>query len=203
MKGFVYLINQNKTNYYKIGYSVTNLKERIVAMNMYSPYGCTLISVIETKEPKTVEKKLHKHFESKRLNGEFFELNKEDVKYFKSYEDEELKKFISKCVECYYQSSNKDSLINMLKNISRPSNKSNELEKIMLDSIVKIKKEFGGMEVEPSELYIYFCGTLTEEESEKITRRAFGLFLAKNFERKTIRIKDIVKRVYIIPEIKK
>jgi len=200
MKGFVYLINQNKTNYYKIGYSIKNLKNRVCHMNMYSPYGCTLISVIETIHPKKIEKKMHEHFKDKRLNGEFFELNESDIEFFKTYEKEELKNFIGKCLECYYDSLNKESILSLLKRTSVKNEKDLEGNYIMINSIPKIKKEFGGMKVEPSELYIFFCGTLSEKENEKISRRAFGLFLAKNFEHKVIRVKNIVKRVYIIPE---
>lgn len=200
MKGFVYLVNQNRTNYYKIGYSINNLKDRVSSMNMYSPFGCTLISVIETVEPKKIEKKLHNHFKDKRLNGEFFELDESDVDFFKSFEKNELKTFIGKCIECYYDSINKESIINTLKGISVKNQGELKIQEIMIKSIVKIKQEFGGMEVEPSELYIFFCGTLSEEESEKITRRTFGLFLAKNFQSKTVRVKAIVKRVYIIPK---
>jgi hypothetical protein len=48
------------------------------------PERCTLIHSIKTDDPSGIEAYWHKSFDSKRMQGEWFNLNSADVKAFKN-----------------------------------------------------------------------------------------------------------------------
>ena len=72
---------------HKIGHS-RNPENRIKTFNVKLPFEVEFIKVIKVRDMKGMERKLHKYFENKRINGEWFNLDPEDVEYIKSIPDE-------------------------------------------------------------------------------------------------------------------
>lgn len=78
--GFVYLIKAGR--YFKIGKSnAAGRREREVALQL--PERTTAVHTIRTDDPAGIEMYWHRRFESKRLNGEWFNLSAADVTAFK------------------------------------------------------------------------------------------------------------------------
>jgi hypothetical protein len=77
--GFVYLIRVGR--YYKIGRSNSpGRRERELAIQL--PEKSRTMHVIRTDDPIGIEAYWHKRFESKRKNGEWFELTSSDISSF-------------------------------------------------------------------------------------------------------------------------
>jgi len=95
MKGYVYVFHQLGTTYYKIGYTTKeSVKDRFISFKMYAPNGGEIISVIESENPSRLEKEMHLKFSDKRLNGEFFSLNENDLYILKSFQDKRTRDII-------------------------------------------------------------------------------------------------------------
>jgi hypothetical protein len=78
--GFVYLLKSGK--HHKIGRSVSaGQRERQLAIQL--PERAGMIHSIRTDDPVGIEAYWHKRFESKRKNGEWFELNSSDISAFR------------------------------------------------------------------------------------------------------------------------
>lgn len=67
----VYVVSFNEINAVKIGFS-TNFYERIKAFKTYAPFGIGKVFCKETQSPRNIESEMHRHFDSCRLNGEWF-----------------------------------------------------------------------------------------------------------------------------------
>ena len=63
--------------FYKIGMT-TNLKKRMDSFSTL-PFRIEKLYLIETENSRVLEKELHDKFDSKRVNGEWFSLNKDDI----------------------------------------------------------------------------------------------------------------------------
>jgi len=74
-KQFVYLMRNNRSGYYKIGRSV-NPKFRESTLQAQEPNVELLDTCIA---PKELERELHQQYSNKRLRGEWFELDIDDV----------------------------------------------------------------------------------------------------------------------------
>jgi Meiotically up-regulated gene 113 len=80
--GFVYLMKSGR--HYKIGRTVSvGSRERQLAIKI--PVPPTTVHSIETDDPVGVEAYWHRRFESKRGEGEWFDLSPEDIKAFKRW----------------------------------------------------------------------------------------------------------------------
>ena len=79
--GYVYLI-QSPSGHYKIG-RTSDPKDRMKTFNVKLPFEVEFICVIPSADMYLLEKQLHRQFESKRINGEWFALGSEDVAYIK------------------------------------------------------------------------------------------------------------------------
>lgn len=76
----VYLLKSGR--HYKIGHSVhAGSRERQLQIQL--PERAELVHVIKTDDPRGIEAYWHQRFASKRLNGEWFNLNSEDVRAFR------------------------------------------------------------------------------------------------------------------------
>ncbi|TCI92705.1 GIY-YIG nuclease family protein [Tenacibaculum sp. M341] len=74
----VYVVNINKTNKYKIGFT-KNLKARLQAFRTAIPFKLTLTYYIETKHYVSLEKLIHNQFKNSRRKGEWFELEQKEL----------------------------------------------------------------------------------------------------------------------------
>lgn len=78
--GHVYLLKHDKT--YKIGRS-TDAARRYKEIKVQMPMKTEEIHIIETDDAVGIEAYWHKRFASKRLEGEWFALSKDDIRAFK------------------------------------------------------------------------------------------------------------------------
>jgi hypothetical protein len=86
-------------DYYKIGFTA-NLKRRSRSFT-FLPFDIRILCIIETDEPRKIEKELHLMFTYKNKTGEWFELNDHDLnKIYKNYKcivgDEQIEKHLTK-----------------------------------------------------------------------------------------------------------
>jgi hypothetical protein len=80
--GEVYLFKSGR--YYKIGKTIDTVR-RGAEIRIQLPEKMDLIHSIKTDDPTGVESYWHKRFESKRMQGEWFDLKSGDVKAFKRW----------------------------------------------------------------------------------------------------------------------
>lgn len=82
-KGFVYFIQEDYAGRIKIG-KTKNMEQRMETFDVKLPFNIELIHVIESQNHHYTEKLFHVYFANKRVNGEWFELGKEDIDWIKS-----------------------------------------------------------------------------------------------------------------------
>lgn len=80
--GEVYLFKSGR--YYKIGKTIDTVR-RGNELRIQLPEKCVLIHSIKTDDPSGIEAYWHRRFESKRMQGEWFDLSSADVKAFKRW----------------------------------------------------------------------------------------------------------------------
>ncbi len=80
--GEVYLLKSGR--YYKIG-KTNDIVRRGNELRIQLPEKMDLIHSIKTDDPNGVEAYWHRRFESKRMQGEWFDLNSTDIKAFKRW----------------------------------------------------------------------------------------------------------------------
>jgi hypothetical protein len=80
--GEVYLFKSGR--YYKIGKTIDTVR-RGAELRVQLPESLNLVHSIRTDDPSGVEAYWHRRFESKRKNGEWFDLSSSEVKSFKAW----------------------------------------------------------------------------------------------------------------------
>ena len=80
--GAVYLFRHGK--YYKIG-KTNDTVRRGNELKIQLPENLDLIHEIKTDDPSGIEAYWHRRFEAKRMNGEWFDLNSNDLRAFKRW----------------------------------------------------------------------------------------------------------------------
>jgi len=80
--GEVYLFKSGR--YYKIG-KTNDTVRRGQELKVQLPERVHLIHSIKTDDPRGIETYWHKRFESKRMQGEWFDLSADDIKAFKRW----------------------------------------------------------------------------------------------------------------------
>lgn len=83
--GYVYFI-QNSNGHTKIGCTI-NIKNRLSALQSSSPDRLALIHSIKVFDMRTVEISIHKEFHGKKISGEWFSLNEDDIEKVGNYKD--------------------------------------------------------------------------------------------------------------------
>jgi hypothetical protein len=86
--GWIYMLQAG--NCFKIG-KATKLDRRIYQLKIQLPYKVELVHAIRTDDIDHAERHWHKRFDSRRLNGEWFELTTNDVQEFRQYEFHEIR----------------------------------------------------------------------------------------------------------------
>lgn len=78
--GYVYLLSNG--DYYKIGITKGCIEKRIKALQTGNPNEITLINSYQTNNYRKVESWFHRHYKLKRLEGEWFALEQDDIDNF-------------------------------------------------------------------------------------------------------------------------
>jgi hypothetical protein len=86
---WLYFIMNESTGYVKIGFTY-DLEERLRKIRLGTPEPLTVIHKVETRFYAELEKMLHERFANKRLRGEWFALNEDDLNYVFSLRSEEV-----------------------------------------------------------------------------------------------------------------
>ncbi len=86
VKGIIYILKSGE--YYKIG-KTKNLPSRLdtLAVGVRVPFDIQLVHSFKSNDYNSAEAGLHKTFESKRTDGEWFVLSQEDVDFLCSLQD--------------------------------------------------------------------------------------------------------------------
>ncbi|MBX0315225.1 GIY-YIG nuclease family protein [Planococcus glaciei] len=80
--GYVYFVQEHMNGTFKIG-KTKNVEKRMNIFGVKLPFENKLIYLIKTGNHHQTEAAFHKHFADKRLEGEWFALNKEDLAWIK------------------------------------------------------------------------------------------------------------------------
>lgn len=76
-------MNDNKI--YKIGYTKREVSQRINELKTGNPYEFDIVEVYQAENyGSAIEGKLHRTFRSKKINGEWFELDEDDINDFQN-----------------------------------------------------------------------------------------------------------------------
>ena len=87
-KGIVYVLKLKDKNIYKIG--VTNdLNRRLKQISPRLPFEVEVEHTIKHNHIYNLEKELHERFSDKRMNGEWFRLNKSDLQEIREVKEVE------------------------------------------------------------------------------------------------------------------
>lgn len=81
--GFIYVLEEPINRWYKIG-RAKNVERRLLGIEL--PFKVNRICSIPTNQMIWAERDLHQHFAAKRLNGEWFHLDAQDVEWLLSLE---------------------------------------------------------------------------------------------------------------------
>jgi glucan-binding YG repeat protein len=81
--GYIYFVQEYMNGSFKIG-KTKYIEKRMNLFGVKLPFENKLIYLIKTSNHHQTEAAFHKHFSSKRLEGEWFALTKEDIAWIKA-----------------------------------------------------------------------------------------------------------------------
>lgn len=81
-KGYVYFLKEDYAGRIKIG-KTKDINQRLDTFNVKLPFNVQLLHVIESNNYHYTEKLFHILFQAKHINGEWFELNDNDIHWIK------------------------------------------------------------------------------------------------------------------------
>jgi hypothetical protein len=169
-----------------------SVKSRLDNFRVFAPNGVEVIQVISTKNTRVLEKELHVKFHSKRMKGEFFNLDENDLIYLECLQDEkvnELKNFFWTYI--FDNNFNIDSVkklfINEYDNLSENKSK-NEIV------INYVNDYLAGNELTCTEVKKLIFETLNIE----INTKNLGSILKSNYKQKMKKIEGSNQRVYLL-----
>ena len=70
---------------HKIGYTKRTIEKRIKEFKTGNASELYLVDSFQSRWGTKIEAQLHKHFKSKKVNGEWFDLDESDIPKFKKY----------------------------------------------------------------------------------------------------------------------
>lgn len=82
MVGYVYLILSDELGAYKIGVSKNDPNQRLRKLSTGNPDALVMINFFQSQNPYKLEKWLHRKYDHKRGDGEWFYLEEDDIKSF-------------------------------------------------------------------------------------------------------------------------
>lgn len=195
----VYLFRQLGTNYVKIGMtSLSSCDERFQAFKTYSPLGAEIVGTIRTKNALKLERHLHKKYAHKRLNGEFFALDNNDIESILSSNSNKHSIEIMNIVK-FLESSGDYSAIERILKFSEKmiANKNSIIDSngASLNILDIVKKEFEECD------FSFLTSTevsdfINEKYGVETNSIGVGIILTKNFVKSRKRVGDKVKTVY-------
>ncbi|MDM5317199.1 GIY-YIG nuclease family protein [Fictibacillus sp. b24] len=80
--GYVYFVQEHMNGTFKIG-KTKHIEKRMNVFGVKLPFKNELIYLIKTGNHHQTEVAFHKHFSHKRLEGEWFQLNQDDISWIK------------------------------------------------------------------------------------------------------------------------
>lgn len=115
--GCVYFLKHKGLTPIKIGFSTHKTPlSRINQFNTYAPFGIDLVGYIETENAFKLESILHKKYRKYRLNGEWFEISREqalkDISFYSSSKEYKLNYFDKYSLKEIFDSLERNVLIN-------------------------------------------------------------------------------------------
>lgn len=109
--GYIYFVQEHMNGTFKIG-KTKHIEKRMNVFGVKLPFKNELIYLIKTGNHHQSEVAFHKHFFHKRLEGEWFELNQEDITWVKEqkYTNDIITSIHSKPLEELSSQSNSEKI---------------------------------------------------------------------------------------------
>lgn len=79
INGYVYFIKTEDYDYFKIGITKTDIQRRFSNIQSGNMFKLKLIGFIPSENPRKLEKKIHSHFENKKMEGEWFNITSNNL----------------------------------------------------------------------------------------------------------------------------
>jgi hypothetical protein len=76
---YIYIVNQEDTEFYKIGVSKIKPYYRLSQLQNGNPYKLSIVHIFKTENPYMTEKAIHKRLDKYRYQREWFKISKNQV----------------------------------------------------------------------------------------------------------------------------
>ncbi len=131
--GYVYFVQEHMNGTFKIG-KTKHIEKRMNVFGVKLPFKNELIYLIKTGNHHQTEVAFHNHFSHKRLEGEWFQLNQDDVVWIKEqkYTSEIYASIHSKPLKELKRESNSDEVYLTPKQIEYAKSMVNKLDRYEL-----------------------------------------------------------------------